>query len=216
MWVYGPPGCGKTILSSTIVHDLQSSRGACLYFYFTFTDTRKQSLNGALRSLITQLYHQNQAAQTYLNSVFIPEKTDATQPSLDYLCSTFETMAKMSGELWLVLDAIDERDVLYECQYGQALRNRGLLPWIKTLLVSKEINFHVMLTSRKEGDIYQALNGCISEDMQISLRNDFVNDDIRAFIRTTLENWSELPKWRLNRSYREKVEEELMKKSDGM
>ncbi|UQC85448.1 pfs domain-containing protein [Colletotrichum lupini] len=43
LWLYGRPGCGKTVLSSTIVNDLQRIGIECLYFYFTFTDTRKQS-----------------------------------------------------------------------------------------------------------------------------------------------------------------------------
>ncbi|KAL2010787.1 hypothetical protein VTN00DRAFT_3505 [Thermoascus crustaceus] len=42
LWLHGKPGCGKTILSCTIVEDLMrtsSSSQALLYFYFDFNDT---------------------------------------------------------------------------------------------------------------------------------------------------------------------------------
>ncbi|KAK1654137.1 pfs domain-containing protein, partial [Colletotrichum phormii] len=216
LWLYGRPGCGKTVLSSTIINDLQSRGVDCLYFYFTFADTRKQSLDGALRSILVQLCRQNEAAKGYLNAIFIPGNTDAAQPDLAYLCALFREMAKKSGEIWLVLDALDERDVLRECQNGQALKNKGLLPWIRTLLESEEINFHVLVTSRKEEDIYQALKECIPKPMHIPLRNESVNADIRAFVRTTLETRGDLPKWRADGASRRMVEEELTNKADGM
>src|ERR1700733_4820680 len=38
LWLYGIPGCGKTILSSTIIEDLKRTlpRQSLLYFYFDF------------------------------------------------------------------------------------------------------------------------------------------------------------------------------------
>src|SRR2546423_3629801 len=58
LWLYGIPGCGKTILSSTIIEDLKRtlSRQPLLYFYFDFNDTDKQTLDSMVRSLMSQLY----------------------------------------------------------------------------------------------------------------------------------------------------------------
>jgi hypothetical protein len=41
------PGCGKTILSSTIVEDLEKTLPlpTLLYFYFDFSDVYKQTLD---------------------------------------------------------------------------------------------------------------------------------------------------------------------------
>ncbi|KAK1468711.1 hypothetical protein CMEL01_00478 [Colletotrichum melonis] len=85
LWLYGGPGCGKTILSSTIVRDLRGSTSICLYFYFTFTNTEKQSLDGAIRSLIEQLHCQSKAAQEYLDSVFESRGASSAQPDNDSL-----------------------------------------------------------------------------------------------------------------------------------
>jgi DNA replication protein DnaC len=61
LWIYGIPGCGKTILSSAIIENLRASLGSqfVLYFYFDFNNTAKQSLQNMIRSLISQLYTKN-------------------------------------------------------------------------------------------------------------------------------------------------------------
>ena len=43
LWLHGIPGCGKTILSSTIIEELKSGPSACpvIYFYFDFNDEEK-------------------------------------------------------------------------------------------------------------------------------------------------------------------------------
>ncbi|KAF4785056.1 pfs domain-containing protein [Colletotrichum scovillei] len=216
LWLYGGPGCGKTILSSTIIRDLRDSKGICLYFYFTFTNTEKQSLDGAIRSLIEQLYRQSKAAREYLDSVFESRGASSSQPDIDSLCSWFNAMLGIAGEVWIVLDALDERDLLRECQQGHALKNKGLLQWIKILLESEGANFHILVTSRQEEDIRRVLKDIIPKDMQISLRNMSVNKDIRAFIRSTLKTWGDLPEWRNNQSSRGKVEQYLSGNANGM
>ncbi len=47
LWLNGIPGCGKTVLSSTVIQDLETDLAiyTILYFYFTFTDIAKQTLN---------------------------------------------------------------------------------------------------------------------------------------------------------------------------
>jgi hypothetical protein len=57
LWLHGIPGCGKTVLTSTVIEDLRRSQSpsplqTLLYFYFDFTDSRKQSFKNTLRSLI--------------------------------------------------------------------------------------------------------------------------------------------------------------------
>ncbi|THW78366.1 ankyrin repeat protein, partial [Aureobasidium pullulans] len=46
LWLRGIPGCGKTVLASTIINDLQEDSGAStstvIYFFFSFADELKQ------------------------------------------------------------------------------------------------------------------------------------------------------------------------------
>ncbi|PQK10157.1 hypothetical protein BB8028_0002g04810 [Beauveria bassiana] len=58
LWLYGIPGCGKTVLSSTAITDLcddEETSPNLLYFYFNFADVEKRSTEKAVRSLIQKL-----------------------------------------------------------------------------------------------------------------------------------------------------------------
>jgi Cdc6-like AAA superfamily ATPase len=48
LWLYGIPGCGKTVLTSTVIKDLEAtfstSSAIMLYFYFDFNDSSNNLL----------------------------------------------------------------------------------------------------------------------------------------------------------------------------
>ncbi|KAF1976398.1 hypothetical protein BU23DRAFT_566060 [Bimuria novae-zelandiae CBS 107.79] len=57
LWLYGIPGCGKTILCSAVLRDVleycrDGSGRVAAYFFFDFKDVQKQDLGKMLRSLI--------------------------------------------------------------------------------------------------------------------------------------------------------------------
>ena len=105
LWLYGIAGCGKTILSSTIIEHLKSrSTQPLLYFYFDFTDSEKQTLRGVVCSLISQLYHTCKSAQEPLDALFSSFKDKNTQPSCESLCKVLREMIRRTREVWIVLD----------------------------------------------------------------------------------------------------------------
>ncbi|KAL8965919.1 MAG: hypothetical protein Q9183_003616, partial [Haloplaca sp. 2 TL-2023] len=55
LWVYGLPGCGKSVLSSFVVRYLQDKGHSCQYFFFSFGDYLKRTINLLLRSLAYQI-----------------------------------------------------------------------------------------------------------------------------------------------------------------
>jgi hypothetical protein len=60
LWMHGKAGCGKTILCSTAIEDIrvtceQDADTSFAFFYFSFSDERKQSDSDLLRSLVAQL-----------------------------------------------------------------------------------------------------------------------------------------------------------------
>ncbi|TKA82545.1 hypothetical protein B0A55_02282 [Friedmanniomyces simplex] len=77
LWVNGKVGCCKTVLSSTIIEDLRAYCGhrwdrTLAYFYFTFSDQRKQSREELLRALVMQL-SQGRPAVKSLRDTFARE-----------------------------------------------------------------------------------------------------------------------------------------------
>ncbi|KXH45551.1 pfs domain-containing protein [Colletotrichum salicis] len=211
LWLHGIPGCGKTILSSTVIKDLSNIQPYAknlLYFYFDFTDTSKQSLEKAVRSLIAQLYSKSQDVQAHLNSLYSSCKNASRQPSIDSLISIFEAIAQQTGEVWIVLDALDE------CQKRTGLSNEGLLYWIEGILNLPQVNIHLLVTSRPEHDIKSALERYINN--QIPLQSDLVTDDIRAYIHGTVRQHEGFKRWRTREEILDEIEGHLMEKANRM
>ncbi|KAF2728404.1 HET-domain-containing protein, partial [Polyplosphaeria fusca] len=74
IWLYGIPGCGKTILSSTVLQDILQHCDIKLgqvaaYFYFDFNDVKKQHADLMLRSLVCQLLQQSVEIPTGLDTL---------------------------------------------------------------------------------------------------------------------------------------------------
>lgn len=112
LWLYGIPGCGKTVLSSTIIeaifhHCSNNSSLAVLYFYFDFNDAEKQRPESMLRSLIIQLSLQCISVPQALESLYTTCTNGLRQPAYDSLLATLHQMIGVFQESYLVIDALD-------------------------------------------------------------------------------------------------------------
>ncbi len=101
LWLNGIPGCGKTILSSTVIVDLQSIERpiALLYFHFDFNDTNKQSLENAIRSFINQLYHQKGECRAEVDSLHSSCQEGQIQPDDITLLTLLQELIQNVGEV---------------------------------------------------------------------------------------------------------------------
>ncbi|ETS87131.1 hypothetical protein PFICI_00959 [Pestalotiopsis fici W106-1] len=119
LWLRGSSGCGKTILASTIIEDLQQSQShTVLYFYFDFTDNRKQSLESTLRSFIWQIYCQSKHTHKYLHEIYSSACQGGKEPSFDSLQWTFTQMignfdkdSSMQVDVHLLVTSRPEQDI---------------------------------------------------------------------------------------------------------
>ena len=149
LWLNGIPGCGKTILSSAIIKELNNTLPSepLLYFYFNFNDTGKQTLESMVRSLISQLYYKRRETWNQLGSLFSSCQDGHRQATCESLCKALLHMIEQVKEVWLVLDALDE------CSTRRGPSTEGLLSWIREVLNSEQRNVHLLVTSRPEQDI---------------------------------------------------------------
>jgi hypothetical protein len=88
--LYGIPGCGKTILSSTVIeHLLQHCHDythmVTAYFYFDFNDTQKQDPELMLRSLLCQFLQRSVAIPKGVDALFSSCENGQQKPSLHAL-----------------------------------------------------------------------------------------------------------------------------------
>ncbi|THZ76160.1 hypothetical protein D6C85_02431 [Aureobasidium pullulans] len=205
LWLSGLAGCGKTVLSASIIEDLQQSRlsrSTTLYFYFDFNDVRKQTLDGLLRSLVWQL----SSSSSNHASLEIPYNHNKLQPSILKLKELLETMLfASSGHVIIVLDALDE-----------CTERSELLPWLSQIAGRCTSNVQIIITSRKEYDIRVALEKWMTTDSMLSIPHSQVDDDIRTYVRARIISDEGLKRWENKPRVQDKIEKHLMGKAQGM
>ena len=210
LWLYGIPGCGKSVLSSTIIEAVSSycsseTDWAVLYFFFDFNDDEKQQPDKMVRSLIVQLSSQNPSAPQSLLSLYSSCMSGGRQPAYDSLVATLRDMLGGFNRTNIILDALDE------CE-----KRPMLLSLIDNLVKWQDLSLHILATSRKERDIEESIQPLTNLDTRICIQSSVVNPDIQAYIQARLQTDPTLKRWRGRPEVQREVEEKLMEKADGM
>ena len=139
LWLYAPPGSGKSILSSFIInHLLQES--CCVYYFFRFGDQSKRSLSTCLRAtayqiaeMLPQFHH---ALKEIRSSCKTLEKADP-KTIWDKIFVGVLSKLRLPMTLYWIIDGLDESDhpqLLVELMQG--ITNTSAP--IKILLVSRQ------------------------------------------------------------------------------
>lgn len=121
-------------------------------------------------------------------------------------------MVQQVGEVYIVLDALDE------CRTRAGKRTEGMLSWMKDFLKtnSEDRNVHLLMTSRSEQDIEAELSQWVCDDDVVPIRGDDTADDIRAYIHTRIREDNGLKRWRSRPDVQDEIEAKLTAKADGM
>lgn len=210
VWLHGKAGCGKTVLSSTIINEvLQESRSksdvAVAYFYFDFNDVEKQKPDRMIRSIITQLSRQSTRNLGELESLFSTCDNGGRQPDVERLMVVLKEVVESSDETYIVLDALDEcsdREVLMES--------------IEQVQDWKLPQLHMLITSRRLIDIEESLDPLITPHCKICIQSALVNADILTYVHERLQTDRHLKRWGNKPKVQEEIKATLMQKADGM
>jgi hypothetical protein len=210
LWLYGIPGSGKTILSSTVVenvlqHCANGLETAVAYFYFVFNDREKQSSELMVRSLICQLSQKCTTVPAALEALFASCNDGSSQPSLYGLLDVLREMIRTFPQSFIVLDALDECEDRSE-----------LMTIIESIAGWQLEKLHILVTSRRERDIENTLEMLVHPGDITDLRAEVVDKDIEAYIEHRLNVDKNLRKWQKNPEIRREIEGALMEKAKGM
>ena len=179
LWLYGMPGCGKTVLSSTIIDDVSchfrpDPTVAVIFFYFDFNDNGKQLHEKMLRSLITQLSAKSVDVPQPLELLFASCSYGTVQPISEAIMHTLREMLQQYTETYVILDAIDE------CKDREKL-----LSCLGTMIGWNLSNFHLLVTARKEKEIEISLDPFSDSDNKLSIHSTAIDKDIYIHMFTT-------------------------------
>lgn len=209
LWLHGIPGCGKTILSSTVIGDLEKDplvSGKLLFFYFDFTDINKRSTENAVRSFIDQLYRKNAGARRLVDSLYASYAQSGGQPPHSSLQVALQGIINNLDEAWIVLDGLDECETR-----GQHVAS-GIIPWIKNLKDTSP-NIHLLVTSWPEQDIKATIDAWADAKEVIPLQSDLVRHDIEMYILAKVE---QMERWRTRPDVQKSIVTALHRRAGGM
>jgi hypothetical protein len=176
-----------------------------LSFFFDFSDTTKQTLDGMLRSLAFQLY-QGGAGSAGLDVSFQAHQNGSDQPATktleDVVCKMLAGQEKGS----VVLDALDESTTRGE-----------LLLWMNDVVSRPDLG-HVQLicTSRPEPEFMRDIPLLIGEENCLALDKESVNADIRSYVAAQLLQRREFRDKRLSQDRLEGIQKKVGDGADGM
>jgi hypothetical protein len=210
LWLYGIPGCGKTILSSTIIEHLlercQDDSGmVTAYFYFDFNDAQKQDPEMMLCSLLRQLLQRSVTIPKDVDALFSSCDNGRRRPSVHALLEATQQAAQDFTQVYVVLDALDECT-----QRSELMDVLGLVAgW-------RLDSLHLLMTSRKERGIESALENYVDERDTVCLQRDVVDQDIQRYVRQRLRDDKGLAKWNKDAAIRQEIEAALMRGAQGM
>ncbi|KAJ7460268.1 ankyrin repeat-containing domain protein [Mycena latifolia] len=162
LWLHGISGCGKTILSSTIINTLRKRAEPIAFFYFDTNNYGQQTVTQLLCSLVTQLSDQTPMPDTTLATLWGYYAHGHQLPTTSELISEalIPILREFTHPVYIVIDALDE------CSE----RNK-LLESFTQIVDAQLSNFHLLLTSRPEVPrivhaVSVSLEGCVDQDIE--------------------------------------------------
>ncbi|KAF4820667.1 Ankyrin repeat domain-containing protein 17 [Colletotrichum siamense] len=212
LWLHGLAGCGKTVLSTTILDSLLSQDNqVALQFFFDFSDGQKQTVDQMVRGLVYQLYtitagSAELAAKHRLEDLYTSHNRGDEQPGTNELSDCFFAMLKNSHKVYIVLDALDE-----------CADRKGILAWVVkfTSLFSLR-HVKLLITCRPEVEFQQQIPPAVGPDNYVSLHLDSVNEDIRSYVNAQLRLRLGFKRWASAPKVLQRISEQVGDRADGM
>ena len=210
IWLHGIPGCGKTILSSTVIEHLKMLSKtkpdvAVAYFYFNFDQSAKQNAINMLSCIAAQLCLKMVIIPGSLKAFYEQYRSGQDRANIRDLTNVLKDLSVSSElqDIFIVLDALDE------CPKFEA--RAELLELLLTIKGWAASKVHILVTSRKEPDIEDTLLPIVGTP-PIPIQGLNVASDIELYIKAQLATRFN----RLSADLKAEIEDTLVKGADGM
>ncbi|KAH9240263.1 hypothetical protein K456DRAFT_1040780 [Colletotrichum gloeosporioides 23] len=207
LWLHGMAGCGKTVLSTTVLDHLTKDGDlVVLNFYFDFSDVMKQTTNGMLRSLALQLYRRGLDQAGHLNDSFRAHKNGEQKPTTTTLEEIIQQILAAQQKVVIILDALDESTTREE-----------LLLWLKVMFDNRKLgHVQALYTSREEVEFINDIPDLIGDDCCLSLDVGAIDVDIRSYVLMTTQTDTKFSKKKLSEDLLRRIHDKVGNGANGM
>ncbi|KUM55675.1 hypothetical protein ACN42_g11571, partial [Penicillium freii] len=207
LWLHGLAGCGKSVLSTTVLDHLANRNDdLILSFFFDFNDVAKQTLEGMLRSLAFQLYRRGVDSANHLDALFQAHRNGSDQPTTKMLWSVVFKMLVAQRKVSIVLDALDESKT-----------RDAVLGWIKDMVSRPElVHVQLLLTGRPESEFLRDIPPLIGKQNSLALDKQAINSDIRSWVIAQLSQRRDFTEKPLSQNLLEEIRKKVGDGADGM
>ena len=205
LWLNGISGCGKTVLSATVIEDVRqfcsTNPDTCYaYYYFDFNDAAKRKPHSMVSSLLGILGFGMESQPQCIRDLHDKHLSQQQEPSFDDIVSALVSVLQGRSKVYILLDALDE------CS-----EQEKLLKCICTIESTCK-NVNIFVSSRREYNITEALVDRVKYD--IDMKTAAVDADIELFVRNFLSTDRALGKW--PNHIKAEIKDELCRRSGGM
>lgn len=178
---------------------------ALAYFYFDFNDTEKQKVSNLVSTLLVQLCNKLNDLPEQLKALYKGCNEGQQRAALRELKTMLSLIVKDLDDVFIVIDALDECP-----KDGERAELLELIAEIESWSLP---NFHLLVTSRQEPDIENALTPLLTS-LAIPIQGSGVDSDIKLHIVSELATDSKLRKW--SGDVKVEIENTLMAGANGM
>ncbi|KAE9366849.1 ankyrin [Stipitochalara longipes BDJ] len=205
LWILGSSGCGKTILSSVIIKNLQETmivnEPKLVYFFFDFRDAVTQSVESLFRSLVQQL--STERVLPAVQDIYDRSERGKRSPNFHELKKTLQNILQTLSSVYIVIDALDEctqRDLLFQSLLE--MKQWGLR------------SLRIITTSRTDAFVYE--EDLLLDSPRIYISKKATENDIHTYVEQRLIENQRLKKWARDKDTRDLIKKVLTQRADGM
>ncbi|KAB8300991.1 hypothetical protein EYC80_002915 [Monilinia laxa] len=202
LWCSGSPGAGKTVFTSAIVDNLQTmfsaSNVGVAFIYCNYAE--KIDVTAYLTSIIQQLIRQRYAIPKYVLDLYHEHTFMGRHLNKAEATHLLHSLISEFPRLYLVVDALDE------CDETKKIRT-DLIHELRTL----PSNTHVLLTSRRLGDIEEKLSGYPHLEIRAS------DNDVQEYLEARIDREENILKFcKKDPTLRKTIVGKIAEKAHGM
>lgn len=191
--IHGTHGCGKTILASSVIDNLNRDNTQTIFFSFSGTDSGRQSFESLVRSLLWQLF---QVTTDKKSLDCVRALMLKGQPLVSELWNTVKSIAESVMEpVYCIIDGLDECSDTIQIFLDHILELLLIKANFKSIVVGRShaLQTVVAATNRTIEIIPDLIKADIDAfiDVEIGVHDILKTEDLRDTIVQTLQAKSE-------------------------